>query len=252
MGPADSAEAFPDSLLTMRGLLIRVGADSTEGGGRWNAPCDAKTGRYCYVPIPESKETVSGLETSYSAVEPALQTFGTSLPAHLTGRRMHLDPDFSHLTYGDRGRKGQQLATTLSRGDLLVFFGGFRDIATRNLMYAIFGLFVVSEVARAANREARVSHTNAHTRRVLARDADDVIVIGEAGVSGRLDRLLPIGEYRSRAYRVAVPMLEAWGGLSSHDGYLQRSAVFPEILDSSRFKRWLDGQYRRTIEDNGH
>jgi len=38
----------------MKGVLVRVGIDST--CGYWNAPYDPKTGRFVYVPIPEGDE----------------------------------------------------------------------------------------------------------------------------------------------------------------------------------------------------
>lgn len=112
----------------MKGLLMRVGADQSSGGGRWNGPCDAATRRFCYVPIPETKPTRHGLETPYGLIADAVSSFGLALPPHLAAQNMHLDPDFEHLTYyGDRGTKGKQLSTTLQRDDLLVFYSGLRD-----------------------------------------------------------------------------------------------------------------------------
>ena len=65
---------------------------------------------------------------------------------------------------------------------------------------------------------------------------------GRVGSSGRLQRCLPIGEYRDRAYRVRRDLLEEWGGLSVKDGYLQRSARLPRFLDAPRFMDWLESQ----------
>ncbi len=65
---------------------------------------------------------------------------------------------------------------------------------------------------------------------------------GRVGSSGRLQRCLPIGEYRDRAYRVRRDLLEEWGGLSVKDGYLQRSARLPRFLDPHRFMGWLESQ----------
>src|SRR5687768_5922207 len=95
----------------MKGLLVRVGADQTDSGGRFNGPVDLRSKRFAYVPIPETKANRVGQETPYSTVVPALREFGWSLPQHLVGLQMHLDPDFRFLTYGDRGRKGQQVVT---------------------------------------------------------------------------------------------------------------------------------------------
>src|SRR6266566_1269620 len=48
----------------------------------------------------------------------------------------------------------------------------------------------------------------------LGPEAQDLIVLGCPGRSGRLRRCLPIGEYRNGAYRVRRDLLELWGGLS--------------------------------------
>jgi hypothetical protein len=69
-------------------------------------------------------------------------------------------------------------------------------------------------------------------------------------VSGRLNRCLLIGEYRDRAYRVRRDLLEVWGGLSVKDGYLQRSARLPRLLDPPRFLRWLTMQGPTFISAN--
>ena len=35
----------------MKGVLLRVGCDSTTGGGNWNAPVNLQSLEYVYVPI---------------------------------------------------------------------------------------------------------------------------------------------------------------------------------------------------------
>jgi len=61
-------------------------------------------------------------------------------------------------------------------------------------------------------------------------------------ISGQLDRCVPIGEWRNRAYRVRQEILDAWGGLSVKDGYIQRSAVPPSFNRPSQFLDWLQIQ----------
>jgi len=61
-------------------------------------------------------------------------------------------------------------------------------------------------------------------------------------VSGRLERCIPIGDYRERAYRVRPTLLTAWGGLSVNNGYLQRSARLPEFSQADRFYDWFLAQ----------
>ena len=226
----------------MKGLLIRVGADKTDGGGRWNGPVKPETGEFVYVPIPETKPVHRGLEKPYTLIGPALDALAETLPSHLTGQRMHLDPDFEHLTYGDRGSKGRQLSATLQCDDVLVFYAGLNAVASDTLVYAIIGLLQVERIVRASDQDKAHADCNAHTRRILTPESDDVIVVGKREGSGRLRRCIPIGAYRNKAYRVREELLEAWGGLSVNDGYVQRSAVFPELLDAAKFMSWWNDQ----------
>jgi hypothetical protein len=86
---------------------------------------------------------------------------------------------------------------------------------------------------------------NAHTRRAEIGETD-VVVRGRAGASGRFDRCLPFAAYRAGAYRVHEELLERWGGLGVRDGYVQRSARLPELVDPARFLAWL-GEQRVTL-----
>lgn len=232
------------------GLLVRVGADQSDGGGLWNGPVDSKSGRFVYVPIPERKPQRPNLDTPYRPLRPALAKLQMELPRHLVDERMHLDPDFEHLTYGDRGKKGQQLLRSLSADDLIIFYAGLRDTSSRLLVYAIIGLFVVKTIRLARDSAPSEAHRNAHTRRVLPADADDVIVQAVENRSGRLTRCIPIGEYRANAYRVSKPILDAWGGLSVNDGYMQRSAVFPSLSDPDMFLKWWNAQKPELVSRN--
>jgi hypothetical protein len=57
-----------------------------------------------------------------------------------------------------------------------------------------------------------------------------------------LERCLPIGDYREKAYRVRPDILQAWDGLSVKNGYLQRSARLPRFLDPERFQQWFNSR----------
>jgi hypothetical protein len=103
----------------MKAILVRVGVDATAGG--WNAPVDPNTNEFVFVPIPEVREDLRpSLTRTYDEVAPALDAFGVPLPQRLAGKAMHLDPDFEHLTYRDKNRRGRQLLV-LEQGDLVVF-----------------------------------------------------------------------------------------------------------------------------------
>ncbi len=235
----------------MNGLLVRVGADLSQGGGSWNGPVNEATGEFVYVAIPENSPVHAGMEKPYSALMPDLARFGVRLPAHLQMRHMHLDPDFEYLTYGDQGERARQLQANLGIGDLIVFYAGLADAGgAARLVYALIGLLLVKEFILAADIPAQDRNINAHSRRVLALGAKDLIVRGQPAVSGRLTRCVPIGEYRDRAYRVRKFVLEEWGGISVRDGYLQRSARLPRLLDPARFMHWLENQETSLIQAN--
>ena len=224
----------------MKAMLVRVGADQSVGGGSWNGPVEPDSGRFAYVAIPESKALHAGFEKPYRALDPVLAQFDVTLPFNLQARHMHLDPDFSHLTYGDHGQRAKQLKDTLEQDDWVVFYAGLSNCRGSGLVYALIGVLVVDRLVLA--RELEDYDINAHSRRLLSPDADDVVVIGRSSGSGRLSRCLPIGEYRDRAYRVRRDVLEAWGGLSVKDGYLQRSARLPVFLDPAKFRDWFAKQ----------
>jgi hypothetical protein len=223
----------------MNALLCRVGADQSVGGGSWNGLVDNHSGKFIYAAIPEGLPVHAGMEKPYTALASLISEFGGTLPEHLHARHMHLDPDFDHLTYGDHGERAKQLRANLAPGDLLVFYAGLADLDAKKLVYAIIGLYVVQELIMATDLSSTERHTSAHARRILQPDAQDLIVRGRTGVSGRLERCLPIGNYREKAYRVWPELLEEWGGLSVKNGYLQRSARLPRFLDPERFHRWF-------------
>lgn len=233
----------------MKGLLIRVGIDQACGG--WNAPVDPDTLDFAYVPIPDGAQHPR-LATPYQGVVPALGRFPSArLPGDLHGRAMHLDPDFEHLTYGDNGARRGKGVSAMESGDFIAFFASLRPIreCEHTLLYALIGFYRVREVAWVKDIPASRWAENAHTRRA-ERSGTDIVVRAEPKTSGRLRRCVPIGEWRNRSYRVRQDLLEAWGGLSCKDGFLQRSAVPPTFLTPDRFLAWFDRQSPELIAAN--
>jgi hypothetical protein len=236
---------------TLKALLVRVGADQSSEGGRWNGPVDRTTGDFVYVAIPEAKKLHEGFEKPYRALEAVLGRFRVALPRDLIERHMHLDPDFQHLTYGDQGERARQLAQHLSPGDWIVFYAGLADVRQpRPLVYALIGLLEVEHMVLAAEVSAGDRDLNAHSRRILRPGAGDLIVRGRPGRSGRLARCVPIGEYRDGAYRVTRDLLHAWGDLTVKDGFLQRSARLPRFCEPVKFRRWFEAQSPTLLERN--
>ena len=220
----------------MNGLLVRVGIDST--CGEWNAPVRLSTGEFAYVPIPEGKDTRPDLQRTYEEFEGPVRSFDCDLPEHLRGKSCHLDPDFATLTFGDQGSRGGQIAS-LGTGDFMAFFASLRpvDAEPACLVYALIGFFVVESIKYARDIPRNEWGANAHTRRLDP--ADSVVAQATPGVSGRLQRCLPIGEFRNRAYRVTQRLLDDWGGLDIQGGYIQRSVHLPRFNDAQRFYSWF-------------
>jgi hypothetical protein len=234
-----------------KGVMIRVAADSTTEGGNWHSPINISSSNYLYIPIPDSP--ARALPTHgrpYLSIESKLQGFGVSLPDHLSTRVMHLDPDFEHLTYGDRNRKSVQLSK-LEEDDIIVFYGAFRDYSMKenNLFYCMFGLFVIKEIVRANSIPEERCHENAHTRRTDIKN-DEIVIRAKEIVSGRLEKLILIGEYRDKAYRLLPEISRAWGGISTKDDFIMRAAVPPSINNPDQFLEWFQKQGIQLIKQN--
>lgn len=232
----------------VNGLLVRVGIDATDGG--WNAPVRLSTGEFAYVTITETKPLRTGLARTFDEFVLVVARFGDELPAPLLGQPTHLDPDFAHLTYGDQGRRAACIRSLLAPGDLLAFFAALRPVdgPPRPLVYALIGLYVIAEIVPANSVPPQRWAENAHTRRVPGET--DLVVRAQPGLSGRLRRCVPIGEWRERAYRVRRDLLEAWGGLGVKNGYIQRSARLPAFSDAARFYRWFQKHKGELLAEN--
>lgn len=246
---------------TRRAILVRVGVD--QAYGKWNAPVDPASRQFVYLPIPESERTVfhPNLERRYAEFIPQLERFCTTHNRHLDGhlrfpsrllqRAVHLDPDFTELTYGDDGARRGRIIKEMTSGDLIVFYAGLRPISAceHKLVYALVGLYVVDEVVSVKAVPQDRWHQNAHTRKAT-RGETDIVVRAKRGQSGRLERCIPIGEWRDRSYRVTPELLDAWGGLSVKDGFIQRSVVPPSFLNPQRFYKWFQAQQIPLLESD--
>lgn len=236
----------------MRAFLVRIGVDQAYGA--WNAPVDPATGEFVYVPIPDgSTRFRPNCNRRFHEAVPNLTSFcecrGLDLfddlrfDKTLLPHSMHLDPDFQHLTYGDDGSRRGAGVATLGTGDVVAFYAGLRPVSKcpHKLLYALVGIYMVDAVQKITDIPAACWPQNAHTRR-LKHWPTDVVVRAKPKVSGRLERCIPIGEWREGAYRVRRDLLKVWGGLSVRDGFIQRSAVPPSFLQPERFLAWFRQQ----------
>jgi len=250
----------------MFGLLVRVGIDQTYG--KWNAPVDPESKEFVYVPIPESrKKFMPGMKLIYrDIVFPALDKFCRKHKLDLRSLKfplkrwkdvMHLDPDFDHLTYGDtnrkRHRRGKKIECYWRKHDsgFIAFFASLEPIkpCKHKLIYALIGFYEIEEVLKAKDVPKARARENAHTRRANY-EKTDVIVRAKKMVSGRLEKCIPIGEFRDGSYRVRRDLLKEWGKLSVKNGYIQRSAVLPEFNDPEKFYKWFRQQKVHLLKMN--
>jgi hypothetical protein len=239
-----------------KGLLIRVGIDSTAGG--WNAPCDEQS--FCYVPMGKSKsdDLTKNYDVGYRPYECAVSAFvPDSAPRRVRWpyrlpRYGHFDPDFKHLSYGDCNQRAARIRDKLSDADgsFIVFYAGLRSTRTDKLCYSIIGFYAIERVMSGPSVRHADWHRNAHTRDGGCSDKNTVVVFARRGESGRLCHHIPIGGYRGGAWRVTRKLLDEWGGLDVKDGYIQRSVFLPQFLDGNRFLRWFDRQKPVLIREN--
>ncbi|MCW5764824.1 MAG: hypothetical protein KIT68_02470 [Phycisphaeraceae bacterium] len=240
----------------MRAILIRVGADGTDGGGNWVAPVDPDSGRFVYIPIPENAVAFHpGCERRFDEVAAPLASFLKEHSADARpwrtridakrGQPMHLDPDFEHLTYGDSGdARGRDLRDFRS-DDLIAFYSALKPIRPADaLVYALVGVYVVDEVVWAPSVDDARRGENAHTRKA-DRAPRDIVVRARPGVSGRCERCIPVGEKRGTSnYYLRRDVESAWGGLVKADGsprkssWLNMSGSMPLLGNPEGFAQW--------------
>jgi len=259
-----------------KGLLVRVGIDSSKESGSWIAPLNPITNEFAYVPIIENREARTILPTYEAFIKPCEQLRkklpSALLPSATKTMHAHLDPDFERLTYGDisgiqpdgkRNYRGKPLLQ-LEEDDLLVFYASLDPRNTsgyenKPLTYAIIGIFILdSKPQRAVDifPNRCPDSRNAHTR-VTYNDAD-IIARGKPGLSGRLSHCIPIGGLVSvgqkgvMRYFLESSLYKGWGGFSfgcKQSLYLQRSGALPSFQDADSFYSWFTQEsQKRDIE----
>jgi hypothetical protein len=226
--------------------------------GGWNAPCRTD-GSFCYIPIPDSNSSGRGslFDHGYDEFSPFVTAIGDTWPSSLLGL-CHLDPDFTHLTYGDAGSRAQRIREFIVPGSFIVFWAALRWLdgsQAGRLVCSIIGFYRVSHVLQAGDVGVLDAHRNAHTRHSAPAN-DNVVIFADPRESGRLRRHIPIGKHRSGAQRVYPEMLAAWGDLRRKsgellkDGYIQLSGNPPIFNEPERFLKWFRRQKPKLVHAN--
>lgn len=248
--------------MTTSGLLIRVGVDSAEENGKWNAPC-LNDGSFCYVPIPSNDASNRGpsFDHTYDEFKPFVTAMGVDWPSHLSGL-CHLDPDFAHLTYGDGTKRLRRIREVLRPGSIVAFWSGMRCVESQKRICSIIGFFTVAYVIDGASVGPTDSHRNAHTRFLLSDLSEDIVIFARPESSGRLKKHIQIGEAMlapgwTRPQQCIFPeLLDKWGQLQNDDGsyikngYIQRSVNPPIFVEPQTFADWFFKQKPKFIHAN--
>ena len=242
-------------------VLVRVGIDSSDKSGNWNAPVNPDTGEFAYVPIVEGEcEGKKKIRPKYKAMmsyeqfKKPCRDLGKKLhPKFLQkGKFAHLDPDFKYLTYGDQGKKKTRLENFhLDKGDMLVFYAALEPpyAGSGDLVYALIGFYVLGKpgVTELDDIPQNDWHKNAHTRREYIKD-DDIIFSGtKDGKSGRLKRCIPIGEYYPNGYFLKTEIQKKWG--EPGKVYLQYGYLH-SLHNPDRFYKWFEEQDVQLVQQN--
>lgn len=239
-----------------KGLLIRVGMDSTCAGGKGHSFCK-ENGEFYYLPIPEDKkncEFESTYKNSYQIFEDTLQDFTSE--AELPKQPCHLDPDFECLTYGDTKTKAQRIRdvflenSVLHPDSFIAFYSALKLIDSVNkgkLIYALIGFYRIEAIKNVSEVLEADYYKNAHTRYVNINPKDVIVYAANDKTSGRFKTFIHIGDYREKAYRVKEDLLKKWGGLSVNNGYIQRSIYLPEFKNAEMFLEWMENEAKPEI-----
>jgi Nucleotide modification associated domain 3 len=258
-------------------MLVRVGADSTDAGGRWHSPANVASKTFTYVPITEDRpELLSERLRPYrkryidhTGLVESLRTIGEQLPPELPEKTTHLDPDYACLTYGDFGARAACIRkNNLDTGDIIVFYSALRPIGVPHqaggLIYGLTGMLTLA-CAPMTYDDFIVMHGrdhNAHTRRDKWADTSDrkldLVIVGDPKGSGRFLNYIEIGSHRPNclrngrhSYRIRRELIaDHFGEISASDGYLERSAYLPIFREPDRFMAWLHARKPQLIHSN--
>jgi hypothetical protein len=181
-----------------KALLLRVGIDRGTGGALGPIFPD---GTFEYVPIPEAHPTRCSI--TYATLRGHhTSSLAALLPARLTERHPHIDPDFKTATYGDAAPRKRQQLLRLDPGDLLVFYAGLEPSPPedRARLFAV-GCLRVKKVHELSSRDigrASLRRRFEQTAHFLRRPYDRSLALVEGQRSGSklFTRAIPLGDAR--------------------------------------------------------
>ncbi len=181
----------------MKVVLLRVGIDTGSGG--IHGPLFAD-GSFEFIPIPDGFGVDSRAygNTLGRSGRYFIDYFPRRLQPKMTGRSMHVDPEFSTFTYGDPTPPKAGLRRLVA-GDILAFYCGLKgwDVPSAPALYLV-AYFEVAVAGRAEDFDddqiSGLFGENSHVRHpdICARQRGQLVLVKGSPASRLLTTAVPI------------------------------------------------------------
>jgi hypothetical protein len=211
-------------------VLVGVAADSENAS---HCPPIFDDGTFEYIPIPEQHETTETATYASEGYDEHLSyvVYDGEETSAFDDVRIHHDPNFDALTFGDPGKSRSKLLT-LEAGDVLGFYSGLTPPGqSRPKHRYLIGYFVVDRVVDfdsvGENRPADVverNRSNAHIKRYLAsndaRHLSNLVIVRGKTPGGLLDRAIKLsgGRPEARNYYFREEWIDSWNPSTEYLG----------------------------------
>ncbi len=242
--------------------MLRVGIDSGSGGTDGPLFHD---GTFEFVPIPDTKGVGEWTYGNYSgrSGKPLSDFFPPKRRIAMGSQRMHLDPDFRSLTYGDPTPPKAGLCR-LNAGDMLVFYAGLRgyecDAAQGLYLIGYFEVAFSGLAPELANEQLGACAENFHVRheKIFQEQRDRLVLVKGAPGSRLLTRAVLIsvlGEDRAgKPLKVLSPQMQQifgeFGGKLSFQRSPTRWVAAEHAHRAAEFEAWNEPRFVRPAADS--
>jgi hypothetical protein len=221
--------------------LLRVGADSTVGGGDFFSRIHDNLGTYTFIPIPISgkEKRIEGKSISYKDYKWIHQNVDISL-FPCPEQFIHNDPEFEtftygspHYTYDKQGNKiteknYKKLSEKIKKDDVLAFYAAFSKDGIQVDGLYLFAYFIVkcvvcwTTIAKLNEAEKEIVKNNHH---FIHEMPDQVVIVGKPGESRLLGKAVLISSRKDCRNGNYYPCKDKPKVLGDYSKALNRSSL---------------------------